>query len=506
MNNRDLPYGVGILVARNGRFLCGKRSDTGEIGSPGGHIEKGETPEQAAIRETREEFGITPRKLRRIGCLKSPDGLYLPTMVFVCRDYEGTPKCDNTEMSSPQFIDVRDLDQLDAVYPAFDDAINLLIDRIHHDGGPGSGNWGHAGRPGKRGGSGKGGGISERYLNKTTGEYSSAAKLKKNLAKKQQWSKAALQKTIDSLPAGSKIIDANGWTYEKPVKGDRWTDAYGAGYPTSQILEIGTKEDISIAVLDSDLDEGFLKANLGEKGALQNTSNRSKPLSKDAEQHDAAKRYTAEEAVKILGTESEKAWEQMTQDEREIAFHYTVDSGLINTALRNRENGLAKQYKEQLDNMTNAVSKMTVPEDMIANHYVDLRGAAAMFKVNLTEENAVETINALAGKTFQDMGFVSCGSDVRSGFDYLPVKYEILVHAGQQGLYVEGFSNAGNGAKSASWNGKMNVKEAGPQNELILQRGGNYKVIDAVADGEHLVVRLSLESQTPDEIEGWKRK
>ena len=43
------------------------------------------------------------------------------------------------------------------------------------DGGPGSGNWGHVGRPGKVGGSGKGGGVHNRSGTKESG-YSSAAK------------------------------------------------------------------------------------------------------------------------------------------------------------------------------------------------------------------------------------------------------------------------------------------------------------------------------------------
>ena len=43
------------------------------------------------------------------------------------------------------------------------------------DGGAGSGNWGHAGRPGKVGGSGKGGGVHNRTGTKESG-YSSAAK------------------------------------------------------------------------------------------------------------------------------------------------------------------------------------------------------------------------------------------------------------------------------------------------------------------------------------------
>lgn len=161
MNKKDLKYGVGVLVVKDGRFLCGIRSDTGEISGPGGHIEKGETPEQAAIRETKEEFGITPTDLKRVGCIKSPDNLYLPTMVFVCTKWSGQPKA-GAEMAEGHvsFEDMRELDKDDAVlYPAFDDAVNLLISAItRKDGGPGSGNWGHAGRPGQRGGSGKGGG------------------------------------------------------------------------------------------------------------------------------------------------------------------------------------------------------------------------------------------------------------------------------------------------------------------------------------------------------------
>lgn len=34
---------------------------------PGGHVEAGETPEQAAFRETEEEFGISPKELIPLG-------------------------------------------------------------------------------------------------------------------------------------------------------------------------------------------------------------------------------------------------------------------------------------------------------------------------------------------------------------------------------------------------------------------------------------------------------
>ena len=165
MKKNDIPYGVGVLVAKDGKFLCGLRKDTGEICGPGGHLEKDESPELAAVRETREEFGITPKKLQCLGCLQSKTKAYLPTMVFLCTDFDGEPKTDSEEMVAPYygFNDIADLERKDAkLYPAFEDSLTLLEDCINgrSDGGPGSGNWGHVGRPGIRGGSGSGGGSS----------------------------------------------------------------------------------------------------------------------------------------------------------------------------------------------------------------------------------------------------------------------------------------------------------------------------------------------------------
>lgn len=165
MKKNDIPYGVGVLVAKDGKFLCGLRKDTGEICGPGGHLEKDESPEQAAVRETREEFGITPKKLQCLGCLQSKAKAYLPTMVFLCTDFDGEPKTDSEEMVAPYygFNDIADLERKDAkLYPAFEDSLTLLEDCINgrSDGGAGSGNWGHVGRPGIRGGSGAGGGSS----------------------------------------------------------------------------------------------------------------------------------------------------------------------------------------------------------------------------------------------------------------------------------------------------------------------------------------------------------
>lgn len=50
------------------------------------------------------------------------------------------------------------------------------VQKWYLDGGPGSGNWGHKGRPGIKGGSGKGGGVQYRYNTLQNNVYTSEAK------------------------------------------------------------------------------------------------------------------------------------------------------------------------------------------------------------------------------------------------------------------------------------------------------------------------------------------
>jgi 8-oxo-dGTP diphosphatase len=53
--------GVGVLITQGNNVLLAKRLHVhgeGTWSTPGGHLEYGETPEECAIRETREETGI----------------------------------------------------------------------------------------------------------------------------------------------------------------------------------------------------------------------------------------------------------------------------------------------------------------------------------------------------------------------------------------------------------------------------------------------------------------
>ena len=58
---------VGLLIAHR------LRSGALVWSLPKGHIEQGETPEQAAVREVREETGITARVLKDLDAMARPE-------------------------------------------------------------------------------------------------------------------------------------------------------------------------------------------------------------------------------------------------------------------------------------------------------------------------------------------------------------------------------------------------------------------------------------------------
>lgn len=129
----DTRCGVGVLVVQDGRFLCGTRLNGGSIGGPGGHIEAGETPEDAAIRETREEFGITPKDLMPVVFLSDLKPPYCPSHVFLCTDFDGSIRCADGEMTSPGFITAEKVAELstqnpECLFPPFAQSIAALLD------------------------------------------------------------------------------------------------------------------------------------------------------------------------------------------------------------------------------------------------------------------------------------------------------------------------------------------------------------------------------------------
>lgn len=98
MTRFKLPIAVHVFVLRSGSVLLLQRQNTGfedgNYGPPGGHLERGESVTQAAIRECREEVGIEldPTDLRPIGVTHytSPTGEGVD-FFFTATRWSGTP-------------------------------------------------------------------------------------------------------------------------------------------------------------------------------------------------------------------------------------------------------------------------------------------------------------------------------------------------------------------------------------------------------------------------------
>ncbi len=86
-----------LFVIKDGNILLihKKRGlGAGNINGPGGRIEPGETPLQAAIREVQEELCVTPREIEKSGELffQFTDGLSIHCTVFRAADGDGIPR------------------------------------------------------------------------------------------------------------------------------------------------------------------------------------------------------------------------------------------------------------------------------------------------------------------------------------------------------------------------------------------------------------------------------
>ena len=84
-----------LLIRKKRGFGAGK------INGPGGKVDPGETPLEAALRETFEELGVRPIGAEQRGELhfQFRDGYSLHCAVFLAKDFEGEPR--ETEEAVP---------------------------------------------------------------------------------------------------------------------------------------------------------------------------------------------------------------------------------------------------------------------------------------------------------------------------------------------------------------------------------------------------------------------
>lgn len=109
----------GILFADEQILLAyrsvHRRAYPGTWSFPGGHVETGETFEEALSRELGEELGIAPTSFELLTVLEdasSPDGRLNRFHIFVVRDWVGQPQLIGEEHSELRWLTPLDASRL----------------------------------------------------------------------------------------------------------------------------------------------------------------------------------------------------------------------------------------------------------------------------------------------------------------------------------------------------------------------------------------------------------
>lgn len=90
--NMDEKYLAGCVIMKDGKILLMKRKKRQWYELPGGKLEDGETPEQAAVREIKEELCCDVKLVRKIGNKKfKQDSRELDYTWFLASIVSGEP-------------------------------------------------------------------------------------------------------------------------------------------------------------------------------------------------------------------------------------------------------------------------------------------------------------------------------------------------------------------------------------------------------------------------------
>lgn len=114
------------LIVHNDKILLMERWRDGlhYFSIPGGGIEKGETPEQAAMRELQEELGVRMRLIRKLYEVHIHDSLH---HIFLCEYLDGEPQlhpespeavkhANGNNLFKPGWVEIKAIDSIPLLY------------------------------------------------------------------------------------------------------------------------------------------------------------------------------------------------------------------------------------------------------------------------------------------------------------------------------------------------------------------------------------------------------
>ncbi len=126
-NKTNYEQSVAGVVIRDGKVLLGRHTygaGNGLLIIPGGYVDRGESPQDAVIREFMEETGVTVKPLELIAVRFNMHDWY---MVFRAEYVSGQEVADHTENSEVVWMDVTEALERDDVPQLTKQAIRSAI-------------------------------------------------------------------------------------------------------------------------------------------------------------------------------------------------------------------------------------------------------------------------------------------------------------------------------------------------------------------------------------------
>ena len=472
--------GCGVLVVRNGKILSGtriERNSRGQICGPGGHIEAGEAPEEAAKREAWEEFGITCEELTPMGTLK--DGT---SAIFLCTKFSGTPKTDEEEMTDLKWRTIEELRE-ENLFGPFEASLEKLPPSKRHGAAKTfnevlkfNPNHDAKGRfaPATGGGGAATSAGMKAYIDGLNPDVEYPERV-------EHWKK--------QIQAGNdRPILVSATDENRVIDGNHTLAAYKELGKTPKVYAMDRVEFLLGASEAKDTVD-FIRQAIKD-GKATEVKKDDREILKANPHHDALGRFTTEGAagsgaagtakkdIDKLAAKTAKnmsAYEdnnfakQLTNAEGEAAAAYTEEIGFeMNKMARGKAiDEEHYDYDEVLDhalNLETALSKAKLPQDAAV-----FRGASfdtAVDSTGLSKKEIQADPQKLVGKTITELGFMSTSTDAGLAEEYADgMVYHIKLPAGSQAVLQN----------------SLNPYLDGP--EITVNRNSKFRVLDAENKG-----------------------
>lgn len=328
------------------------------------------------------------------------------------------------------------------------------------DGGEGSGNWGHAGRPGEVGGSAEGGGKHNRQKD-FQDNFTSFSRERKKAAQVHALSAGDLKAAQDNWDV--IIVDSEGNHYRNTIGTNFFCKE------TGKIRKFKEGESVKVIIPNS-MNPNY-KVTKDDRNAMKlSRTQMDKAFNPD----------TRKEADDKYRAQSGEVWNSCPQSTKDALVGYT-SSGYktINKSLRGADSDTTSLTQKRINAITKAINKSEFKEDVVLYRGIDEEAAEKMLGLprgylNPDKHMRMSNMN-LVGRIGTDDGFMSCGSSQGTGFSFKNVSLEIMCPKGTKGLYAEPFSEMGNG--DTDWDGHSPQSDFSRECETILQRGTTLQVI-----------------------------